>query len=73
MAYRKPITLTCPECGLSGRVVSVVHVGPNSNKSDGPPHKSILDAGPFEKSGNTLSCPTDGTRIWPKQENSDDN
>ncbi|GLQ34521.1 hypothetical protein GCM10007939_08040 [Amylibacter marinus] len=71
MAYLKPASLTCPQCGLSGDVQFVVHLGPHSKPDDGPARRSIRRAGPYQKRGQTLICPVDQTQIWPKSNGGD--
>ncbi len=68
MAYLSPSKLTCPTCGLSAQVETVVGVGPGSRPGD-IPYRSYNEAGPFtegktDDGAKSLFCPEDGTCVW---------
>ena len=68
MAYLNPTKLTCPTCGFSAQIETVVGVGPGSRKGD-IAQRYFRDPGPFteaetEDGRGTLSCPEDGTLVW---------
>jgi len=68
MAYLNPTKLTCPTCGFSAQINTVVGVGPGSRKGD-IAQRYFNDPGPFTKGKNetgvtSLLCPEDGTLVW---------
>ncbi|MGH1577301.1 hypothetical protein [Planktotalea sp.] len=65
MAYLKPQTLTCPDCGLSAEVKWVIGVGPTS-KPGQTPSRRLHHIKPFIRDAdhaNTLICPDCGAIV----------